>query len=197
MKKKCLVGAMLSIVMNLGMTTIANAAETDTIYVRAKAGPSFYSNVDPVSSVFGLGLDLGFRTASGFGLAGMAKLNFLGSAQDTSSPNVTIRTEVKSLFLGVIPSYSVNKGIATISFGLGIGVLSVTTQTDTFINSPSSTSSSPETSKSRFALAPSIDVDFDIISGLFANVGVQYVASFGESPKPSFISPMAGVGYRF
>ena len=117
--------------------------------------------------------------------------------------STTIRTdsiEIKSLFLGVIPSYSVVKGIATLSFGLGAGVLVVNTQSKTHITSnfgPSESLSTPETSKSKLALAPTIEIDFEIASGFFANAGVQYIISFGTSPKPSFISPMAGLGYRF
>jgi len=176
----------------------SEASETDTLLVRAKAGPSFYSNVNPVTSTFGVGLDLGFRNVNGLGLAGAARLNFLGSGQDEVNSNTTVRTEVKSLFLGIIPSYAVSKGIATLSFGLGLGVLSLTTQTDTFVTLPtSSTSSTPETTKSRFAIAPTFEMDFAIASGLFANVGAQYIVGLGDSPKPGIISPMVGIGYNF
>lgn len=145
--------------------------------------------------MFTLGLDLGFRAENGFGVAASAKRNFLGSGTAAIGTTSSLRTEVTSLFLGVVPSYSVTKGIATLSFGLGAGVVAVTTQVDSL--GDAAALSTPEITRSRFALAPSIDADFEIVQGLFANVSVQYVVGLGESPIPGFFAPMAGIGYRF
>lgn len=175
----------------------SSSSEVEAIFVRVKGGTALYSNVDPVAyASFALGVDLGFRTASGFGVAAAAKRNFLGSGTAELSTSRSVRTEVTSLFLGIIPSFSVTKGLATLTFGLGAGVLAVTTQVDTF-DSSAPTLSTPEITRSRFAVTPSIDTDFDIFEGMLASVSVRYVVGLGESPAPSFFSPMAGIGYRF
>jgi hypothetical protein len=164
----------------------AQAADVDSIFVRVKAGPTFYSNFDPITSTLGTGLDLGYRAQSGFGLAASAKFN-LNESEQISSGTATS----KSLVFGVEPNYSVTKGIATLSFGVGVGVLSSTSDLN-----PNSGSDTTSTTNSRSALMPDVEADLDIGAGAFVNVSVQYVASFG-TPHPSFVSPMAGIGYRF
>lgn len=187
--------ALLVLAAGMIFNSTSQAADTDTIYIRATGGPSFYSNLEPVSSAIGVGLDLGFRSQSGFGLAAMTKLNFMADGRTEITTSDSSRTEIKALFFGVNPHYAVTKGIATLSFGLGVGALSVTDQVDYF-TTPSSPSS-PERTRTRFALAPNVGADFDIYSGIFGSVAFQYIATRGESPKPALISTMAGVGYRF
>jgi hypothetical protein len=176
----------------------ARAGDIDTILVRAKAGPTFYSNVDPISSTFSTGLDIGFRAANGFGITGTGVMSFQGSGYlgsgGSSSP--TTKCNAKSLFLGVVPSFSVSKNVVTLTFGLGLGVLSLTQNQDVYGTGVSSYSTT-ETTRSRFALAPSFELDIPVYSGIYANAGMQYIAAFGSSPSPSYIFPSAGVGYRF
>lgn len=172
------------------------AGDQDQIFVRAKAGPTFYSGVDPVTSGFGLGLDMGFIFPSGFGLVASGIINPQSSGYVYGGTSGTSSTSyLQSLFLGIGPTYSINKGIATISFGLGLGMLSTTAHSTTSDSTTSTTTAS--TTTSRLAIAPNVQVDLEIASGISGNIGIQYIAGFGDSPKPSMVSPMAGIGYKF
>jgi hypothetical protein len=181
-------------ILLMGLFSLAAAAaDTDQIYFRAKAGPSFYSNIDPVGTAFGLGLDLGFVSANGFGLSAMANLNFDATAW-TSSGTTNIGNHAKTLFVGAGPSYTVTKGIASLTFGLNAGMLSLKRYTYTSASTLSSTS--PETTETKFAIAPFVAADFHIAAGLVGTATVQYIATFGDS-HPSCVVPLGGIGYRF
>ena len=173
----------------------AHGAEVDAIYIRAKGGASFYTGADPISSaVPSLGLDLGYSLGNGYGASVMSQWNLTGSGEITSltMPSTTEYTELKTFFLGVAPSYSVVKDRATLTFALAGGVWMESSHL--VVRSQGSESDS---SKSRFAVAPSIDVDVNMGAGVFANLGVKYIFTFGDSPRPGVLSPMAGIGYRF
>lgn len=166
------------------------AADVDTLFIRAKAGPLYLSKTDPVTSDFGVGLDLGFRNASGFGIAGMARMGFGGEEYIATASNIYSSTtyHVESMFLGAVPSYSVSKGIATLSFGLGIGGFTVKTEINNTANRSSYT---------RLAVVPSFDLDLALGAGLIFNLGIQHIASLGSSPHAGATIPMAGLGYNF
>lgn len=187
---------LFAVVGSVFFSTAVQAAEVNSILVRAKAGPVFYSNVDPISSAFGFGLNLGYRANSGFGLSGISFASLSASAQtSTNNDGSYVTSFAKSLFVGVAPSYSVSKSFVTLSFGLGVGVLSLTQYQ--YVSSSTAAYTTPEQTRSRLALAPGFEMDFEITAGLFANLGVQYVAGLGESPCPSYVLPAAGFGYRF
>ncbi len=195
MKTKLLLTLILALTSVTFAARYASASDGDTIFARAKMGPSLYSNIPTVSTAMGMGLDLGYRTMGGFGITGVGKVNFHCSGTDSSVPAAQVRTEVKSYFLGLSPGFSIYKGLATMTFGMAVGVFSLSTQVDTF-NTASSTAS-PEITKSKFALMPNFDVEFEIHSGFTANVGMQYLVSFGDSPNPGILSPTIGLGYRY
>lgn len=162
----------------------ATAAEVEQIFVRAKAGYSIFSKLDPVSSAFAVGLDLGFRSASGFGVTGVAKLGLEGNAYQSGIFG-SGTTRAKTRFLGIVPTYSVTKGVATLSFGLGLGTYALTTN------------SGSDVTTSRFALAPEFQADFAITQCMFLNIGASYITSLGKEPNFGEFLPMAGIGFQF
>jgi hypothetical protein len=175
----------------------SHASDIDSIFVRAKSGLSFYSNTEPVSNAVGIGLDLGFRAENGLGTSVVTRLNFKNNGTLTPSTDTTSNiTEVNSLYLGINPNYTFTSGIATLSFGFGVGILSVSTLEAI---SPDRTSTPLTDVKiTRFALAPNVELDFEIYQNLYANVGLQHVLSFGDvSPRPNFILPTLGFSYKF
>lgn len=164
------------------------------LYFRLKGGPSFYSNLDPITSTIGLGFDLGFKSTSGFGISAMGILN-LEKVEALAAVGQSVTTDIDTLFLGLSPSFFItHKGI-NLSFGLGMGVLRV--GQDVLISPNVGQNTSASTSSSRFALAPNVQLDFLLGSNFFLNIGFQYIFSFGDSPKPAFFSPMGGFGLRF
>jgi len=164
------------------------------IYFRAKGGPSFYSNLDPINSTFGLGLDLGFKSTSGFGISAMGILN-LEKNETLTAVGQTVSTDIGTLFLGLSPSFFITQKVFHLSFGLGLGVLRLSQDVSTTPNLGSTTYATA--SSSRFALVPNVQLDFLLGSNFFLNIGFQYIFSFGDSPKPAFLSPMGGFGYSF
>lgn len=189
MKKSLILPLLGVLFLSFAMASV-EAADVDTLFIRAKAGPLFLSKTEPVTSDFGVGLDLGFRNVSGFGIAGMARMGFGATEYVYTGSSNTSNTsvEVQTMFLGAIPSYSVNKGIATLSFGLGIGGFTVKTEIGTSAN---------RDSKTRLALVPSFDLDLALGAGLLFNIGIQHIATLGSSPHAGATIPMAGFGYNF
>ncbi len=171
----------------LTLSTPALADETETIFVRAKFGNSYFSSLDPVSSALGVGLDLGFRTAGGFGLTGMAKLGFDGSKYDGTG-DLTVQTR----FFGIAPTYSVTKGAAILTFGIGVGTYALTSQYRVGYNA-----SPTKVSTSRLGIAPLVQADFALSSSISLGVGTSYLVSLGKKPNFSEFLPMAGIGFLF
>ncbi|MBS1961921.1 MAG: hypothetical protein JST04_06880 [Bdellovibrionales bacterium] len=170
-----------------------SADSIERLFVRAKGGLSMYSKLDPVTSAFGVGLDIGYLHRCGFGLTGMAKLNF-SSSDSTTSGGANTSADVKSHFLGLAPTYSVTRGNAYLSFGIGVGSFGYSGQTTTVV---SNVATYGESSESRFALAPTFQVDIGLGSTLFLNLGATYIVTLGKSPHFADFSPMAGLGLNF
>jgi hypothetical protein len=163
------------------------------MYFRVKGGASFYSNMNPITSAVGLGFDFGFKSNSGFGISAMGILNLKETGQVSILQN-TVTSESSTLFLGLQPTFSITRKVVYLSFGLGLGVLNISQD----VTVPGSgVSTNTNSSISKFALAPNIQLDFPLGSNFFVNAGFQYVLSFGEAPKPGFLSPMGGFSYSF
>lgn len=165
----------------------ALSAEVDTIFVRAKFGNSYFSGLDPVGSALGVGLDLGFRAASGFGLTGIAKLGF-----EETSYQGSANSSVMTRFFGIAPTYSATKGAATLTFGLGFGTYALTSKFGGGSGIPSS-----EVSTSRLGIAPLVQADFAVSSSISLNIGTTYLVSLGKKPNFGEFLPMAGIGFMF
>jgi hypothetical protein len=186
--------------------SLAGVPQAESIFLRARAGFAFYSNTGQISSAFGYGLDLGFALGNGFVLTGMGRLN-ISANHITSTSSTTINSittpgtfsgsKLDSKFFGVAPGFQVNKGIATVTFGVGIGALLTNSGSLETTSSLGSESAIPTESRSKFALAPAMDLDLDLLAGVSANLGISYIASVGSDPRLSFFLPMAGIGYRF
>ena len=163
------------------------------IFLRAKGGLAMYSKLDPVTSAFGVGLDIGYLHRCGFGLTGMAKMNF-SSSDSSNQGGVNTSAEVKTHFLGLAPTYAVSRGNTYLSFGLGIGSYGYSASSTTVVANVSSFS---EDSESRFALAPTFQADFGLGESFFLNLGATYIVTLGKSPHFADFSPMAGLGLNF
>lgn len=171
--------------------------EENTIFAKAKMGPSFYLNT-PISGVVALDLSAGFISEQGWGVSGIGLVNFSGSTLAPKDAETAIKTSIQSFFLGVAPTYSVHKGGATLSFGLGLGLFSVSTTTATVTRATEAEVQVDQyRNQPRLGIAPYIALDVTIIDNLVGTFGVQYLAGFGPSPAPSVVSPMAGIGYLF
>jgi hypothetical protein len=168
----------------------AFAESEETIFVRLKGGAGFYSNLDPISSAPGIGLDVGYRSPSGFGVTGSSFI-FFEADEPIVISNSTLFQSASVKFFGIAPTYSVIKGKACISFSLAVGGLLVSTGSGT-----NSFSIIPVT-VSEFALAPSIDADFRLTDTFSVNGGIRFIKSIGGLPNLAIISPTIGIGLVF
>lgn len=192
MKTLSLHALVLSMSSALIFASTALAADVDQIFLRLKAGPQFFSSLDPVSSSVALGIDIGFRAVNGFGVSGVARYGLSGdSTKSDSSGNYTYASAT-TRFLGVAPTYSVVKGAGTLSFGLGLGSYAISTDARTSANSFHTT-----TSTSRLAIAPEFQIDIALGAAVALNIGAQYIIALGNSPHYGEFTPMIGLGFQF
>jgi hypothetical protein len=161
--------------------------EVSSISARIKAGASYYSHLDfnPNSASLGLGVDVGFKSASGFGVTAGARI-----LQDSRAVLANESASINSRYFGVAPEYTLKKGNASLSANVGLGILTSTTQRTSNMNIVLSNSS-------RMAIAPGLDFDVLIGGGATLNVSVQYLVSLGSKPSPWVFLPMAGIGWNF
>lgn len=174
----------------------AETTAVDTIFFRIKAGPSFYSGIGADSPPVGVGGDLGFRWNNGFGLMGTTIFNMDSIETVKINPNLSTRTSVSTYFLGIVPHYAAKKGIATLTLGLGVGVLNIKSKMETRSGGAPPVTA-PEATHSSLAVAPNVGLDFAIAGGFVFTVGVQYVVGVDGGGNPGFFSPMGGFGFNF
>jgi hypothetical protein len=187
-------GWLLALVPVFLVSAPVRAEEVESIYFRVKAGPQYFSGLSPVSSAIGVGLDLGYRTAGGFGVHGMARLGFNGETDTSSAVTSYPIDRAKTRFLGVAPGFAVTKDSTRLSFALGAGAYTVSNEQT--ISTGSSTAIVGPFTTTRFGLAPTIDIDFALGSSVGFTLGISYVTSVGSKPHFSEFTPMAGLAFQ-
>ncbi len=171
------------------------AVDQEEVFLRAKAGPSFHSNTGSISSGFGLGLDMGFNLGGRFGFIASGMINPEDRTSEySSSSSSDSTTKLETKYFGAGPTFAVGKGLASMTVGLQVGVLSLNSEVSTTLIQ---NKVKVESSSSKVALAPHIDMNIRIIAGLLGTVSLKYIAALGDSPNPSVFYPTAGVGYQF
>lgn len=162
------------------------ADTTEAVFFRIKGGMGFYSNLNPISSAPVIGMDVGYRAPNGLGVTGTSRF-FL--SQSEVSANISTEASVK--LFALTPTYSITKGKACITLGLGIGGALVS------IGSGTVGVGQFLTTVSEFVLAPSMDADFVITDSFAFNAGIQFIKSLGSQPNLAIIAPTIGAALMF
>ncbi len=181
-----------AILISLGSSARAaeptqSGVEVATISAKVKAGASYYSHLDfnPNSASLGLGLDVGFNSAGGFGVSAGVRI-----LQQSRATLFNTSTGIDSRYFGIAPGYTLKKDNARLTANLGLGVMTSTIQQFQNLNTVI-------TNSTRMALAPGLEFDVLIGRGASLNLGIQYLVTMGSNPSPWVFLPMAGIGWTF
>jgi hypothetical protein len=188
MKSKKLLTSTFPLLMLFGIfpSAPARAAEVEQLSLSLNAGASVYSNMDPISTSVGLGLDAAFRFNNGFGIMGTTQFNLPAKGQLAGGWG---DVDVWSVQLGILPTYTVAKESMAMSLGLGVGTW--------ILNTKSTSAALAGGNDSRLTFLAALNVTFDITDRMFLGLSLRYGRALNGATKPSYISPMGSVGLKF